>query len=273
MAKAFSVASWNVEHFGDDPTKMANAIQFLSNNPADIVAVYEVKSSKVFRPMVDAMPKYQFHITEGRQVQEILVGVRQGFSAYITQRVEFKAGQSTLRPGVLATVKVDGAFYSLIFLHLKSLPDPKGFGLRDDMMRRALKFRKTLDNVATGPNKANYIFVGDLNTMGLNYKGSQHDIPGPDEIAELARRAGLASNRMKLLGKNAPATFWNGIGSSFPPSDLDHVVAANHLNFRKFGGKDVDVRGWPKEPNDQAKTAWINANSDHGLLFFEVQKV
>jgi exonuclease III len=273
MAKAFSVASWNVEHFGKNAAKRKNAIEFLAQNPADIVAVYEVVSKEAFRPIVEAMPKYQFHITEGPQVQEILVGIRQGFSAYVTQRLEFKGGQATLRPGVLVTLHIDDAFYSVVFLHLKSAPDPRGFGLRDDMMRRAFKFRRTLDKLAVAADGANYVFVGDLNTMGLDYPFKQHDISGEDEIKELERRAKLKTTRMKVLGKNAPATWWNGLGSRFPPSNLDHVVASQHLNFKKINGAEVDVRGWPKEPDDQAKTDWINKHSDHGLLFFEVQKV
>ncbi len=65
------------------------------------------------------------------------------------------------------------------------MPDPKGFGLRHDMIRRAFDFKKTLKNATkkeaerianeTGGSVsatlplANYIFVGDLNTMGMDY--------------------------------------------------------------------------------------------------------
>ena len=159
MAKAFSVASWNVEHFGRKSKKklarpIAPIIKYIADQEADVVAVYEVESRDVFRPMVNAMPSYQFHITEGPQMQEILVGIKQGVSAYVTQRLEFKAGQATLRPGVLVTVCVAGKFYPLVFLHLKSSPDPKGFGLRDDMLRRALDFRKALDKIPDSNGRA-----------------------------------------------------------------------------------------------------------------------
>ncbi len=279
MAKAFSVASWNVEHFGA-PTSSKNKtpkkpiapiIDFLAQQKADVVAVYEVRSRVVFRPLVAAMPNYQFHITEGPQMQEILVGVKHGVSAYVTQKLTFQSGQSTLRPGVLVSVLVDGAFYPMVFLHLKSAPDPKGFGLRDDMMRRALDFRKTLNKVEGAAGSANYLFIGDLNTMGLDYIGKQHDISGPQEIGELERRTQF--RQMRVLSKSAPHTWSNGSQSSTPPSDLDHVVAADHLTFKKFGGAEVDVRGWPELGTDAERDDWIEKFSDHGLLFFVVQKV
>ena len=55
-------------------------------------------------------------------------------------------------------------------------------------------------------------------------------------------------------------------------SDLDHVVAADHLRFVQFDGADVDVCGWPKLPvKDQPD--WMSNYSDHGLLYFEVERV
>ena len=83
MAKAFSVASWNVEHFGainknhDQPKKPIGPIlDFLARQAADVIAVYEVVGKIVFEHIVQAMPGYHFHITEGPQSQEILVGVK-----------------------------------------------------------------------------------------------------------------------------------------------------------------------------------------------------
>ncbi len=276
MAKAFSVASWNVEHFGKQSKKkkarpIAPIIKYLADQKADVVAVYEVESRSVFQPMVKAMPSYQFHITEGPQMQEILVGIKQGVSAYVTQRLEFKAGQATLRPGVLVSVCSAGKFYPLLFLHLKSSPDPKGFGLRDDMLRRSLDFRKALDKAAGGKGKANYIFMGDLNTMGLDYPYKEHDIPAASEIKELDRRT--VYRQMRILTKTAPFTWSNGSKSKYAPSNLDHVVAADHLKFKNLGGAEVAVRGWPELSTDAKKDAWIDKYSDHGLLYFEVQAV
>jgi len=278
MAKAFSVASWNVEHFGamdSKKTKPKKALEpifsFLQTNEADVMAIYEVRSSVVFRPLVEAFPNHQFHVTEGPQTQEILVGVRRTLSAFVTQKLTFKSGQPELRPGVLVTPHIDGQFYPTLFLHLKSMPDPKGFGLRDDMMRRAYDFRKTL-NAASKEGRANYMFAGDLNTMGFDYIRRNKDISGEEEIKELRRRGKYKD--MVVLEKSHSATYANITKSNVETSsNLDHVVAAEHLTFKQFGGKSVDVRGWPQEDTVAKRKAWINAHSDHALLYFEVQKV
>ncbi|MBC8354264.1 MAG: endonuclease/exonuclease/phosphatase family protein [Planctomycetes bacterium] len=283
MAKAFSVASWNVEHFGalranGSPQKPIQPIvDFIAAQKADVVAIYEVRSSLVFQPMVDKMPGYQFHITEGPQAQEILIGIKKGFSGFVTQKLTFKAGQAALRPGVLVTLTIGGKYYPLVFLHLKSMTDPKGFGLRDDMLQRALNFRKVL-NKAGGGN-ANYIFLGDLNTMGMNLTYSNKDVTATEEITRLKKRAGTSSIKMKVLDKPIPAglnhqaTYWPGSSSSLQPGNLDHVVAADHLKFKQFGGVSVKLRGWPEEPTSVKRDAWAKSFSDHALLYFEVQKV
>ncbi len=78
---------------------------------------------------------------------------------------------------------------------------------------------------------------------------------------------------MQRLSKNAPATWWNGSGSRFPQSDLDHVVASDHITFKKITGAQVDVRGWPALDTVAKQDKWIEEFSDHGLLYLEVQKV
>ncbi len=128
MAKAFSVASWNVEHFGAmnknkaKPKKpVGPIIEFLAQQHADVVAVYEVVGSTVYDTIVTVMPDYQFHITEGPQAQEILIGVKRTFSSFYTQRLEFKSGVSVLRPGALLTIQVDGKRLSpVVFAFKKS---------------------------------------------------------------------------------------------------------------------------------------------------------
>ena len=274
MAKAFSVLSWNVEHFGatdkqkkkfkKDPGPI---IDLIAAQKADVVAIYEVRSDIVFRPLIKAMPNYHFFISEGPQLQEILVGMRNTMSVFNTQKTEFKAGQSTLRPGMLVTPYVDGAFYPMLFLHLKSMRDPKGFGLRYDMIKRAFDFRKVL-NKASDDGPANYIFAGDLNTMGMNYYGSDKDITGAREVKEL--RGSAQRRDMKLLDKTYANTYWS---KKYGESSLDQVVAAEHLKFRSFDGQPVRVSGWPDAPTEEKRAAWVEKYSDHALLYFEVQKV
>jgi len=269
MAKLFSVASWNVEHFKDDPARVAKVVKFLDDQKPDVFALYEVEGKTVFNQLTQQMPGYHFHITEGPQTQEILVGARGTLSAFFTQKLEFKAGNTYLRPGALLTVTVGGASFALLFLHTKSANSPIGLGIRDDMFARAVDFRKTLDKAAPGGN-ANYIFMGDLNTMGMKYPFNK-SIEPTRELDKLD--ADAKKKKMRRLTKTRPNTWSNGPGSSLPDSNLDHVIAADHLKFKQFtGGAQVDVRGWASQTTDAAKAAWIKQYSDHSLMFFQVEK-
>ena len=143
------------------------------------------------------------------------------------------------------------------------------------MAIRAIKFRKKL-NGATG-GSANYIFLGDLNAMGLDYPYNS-DIDSTTELKRWDTRASQYCD-MRRLSKTQDATWSNGSTSSIPDSNLDHVFASKHLLFKQFtkpsdGTKvDVDVRGWVNQPSPDDKDNWIEDYSDHCLLYFEVQKV
>jgi len=272
MAKAFSVASWNVEHFRSQgrPSRVADVVAFMNDQKPDVFALYEVEGSETFGALVSAMPKYTFHITEGSQVQEILVGVRQGLGGFFTQKVEFKSGDSLRRPGALLTVTVADEHYPLLFLHTKSGTDPKGMGLRDDMLTRALDFKKTLDGAAGKGKRAHYIFLGDFNLMGMEYMYvRERDILAAQELQKLT--IGATKRKMKVLEKDATHTWWGG--ATIDPSNLDFVVASDHLQFKQFSGHDVAVRGWPQIEDKAERVTWVTRYSDHALLYFEVQKV
>ena len=276
MAKAFSVASWNVKHFKGDPARVGRVVAFLRQQNPDVFALYEVTGKIVFNDMEGMFPGYTFQITEGPETQEILLGVRNTLTAFITQRIEFKSGTTHMRPGLLCTITVDGAHYSLLFLHLASSTRPRGMGLRDDMLYRAVKFRNVLDKAAGGQHKANYLFLGDLNTMGMAYPYDK-DIDAKTELRKWDTRASQYYE-MHRLEKSHEQTWSGGSTSSFAPANLDHVYAAKHLVFKQFKNAnndnvDIDVRGWVNEPNVPDQDAWIAKYSDHSLLYFEVQKV
>ena len=46
MAKAFSIASWNVEHFKQDPTRVDRVIDFVAAQNPDMLALCEVESKE-----------------------------------------------------------------------------------------------------------------------------------------------------------------------------------------------------------------------------------
>jgi exonuclease III len=274
MAKAFSIASWNVEHFKGDTDRSNRVIEFLKDQNPDVIGLYEVEGSEVFSAVTAKFPGYTFQITEGPQTQEILVGVNSNLSAFMTQKLEFKSGTTHMRPGLLLTITIASKQYMVLFLHLASSTEPRGFGLRDDMADKAIKFRKTLNKAVDG--KANYIFLGDLNTMGLDYPYKKEI----DSTTELKRWDIKAKQHYDLrrLTKTHDFSWSNGSNSSIPDSNLDHVYASEHLKFKQFdkssGEKaDVSVRGWVNKTTNAEKDKWIKDYSDHSLLYLEVQKV
>lgn len=282
MSKAFSVVSWNVKHFkkkeGDpvDQTRVNKVTSYLKQQDPDVFGIYEVVGKDVFTEMMNQFPGYTFHITEGRQTQEILVGVRNTLGVFFTQKTEFQSGVQWMRPGLLATINVDDVNYSLLFLHLASLTEPRGMGLRDDMLRRAMKFRHTLDDAYGGHHTANYIFLGDLNTMGMEYP-FENDIVAEHEIQKWDEAA-KNTYGMRRLSKTMEET-WSSLSTSkLGRSNLDHVYAAEHLNFKKFTNQDdvqveIDMRGWVNENTDAEKDTWIKTYSDHSLMYFELEKI
>ena len=107
--------------------------------------------------------------------------------------------------------------------------------------------------------------------MGFDFPYKDHDIAAVDEIKEVDRKAGYRQMRRPV--KSADLTWWNGDPDYAPGSNLDHVLAADHLQFKSFSGSEISVRGWIDESTTAKKKAWIGKYSDHCLLYFEVQKV
>jgi hypothetical protein len=237
--------------------------------------LYEVEGKDVFTALVSEFPGYAFQITEGSQTQEILVGVRNTLTAFFTQKIEFKSGVTLMRPGLLTTITTDNVNYSLLFLHLASKTEPRGMGLRDDMIGKAMEFRHTLDKAYNGHHKANYIFLGDLNTMGMDYP-FKRNIKPKFELQKWDEK-GKKTYGMRRLKKTSEKTWGSVSKSKIKTSNLDHVYAAEHLEFTKFLNPanketEVEVRGWVSEKTTEKRGSWIKSFSDHSLLYFEVQK-
>ncbi|MEX0286919.1 MAG: endonuclease/exonuclease/phosphatase family protein [Paracoccaceae bacterium] len=277
------VLSWNVEHFdgkgtgsrADRVTRVAAAIKDVD---PDIFAVMEVEGSDVFNEFTQTFATYTLTITEGRQSQEILVGLRHGLTAFVTHRTEFKRNNPFLRPGALVTIQGDaGIPLSLLFTHLKSSPTPEGFGLRDAMVGKARNLKKAIDDGLTKtqglpPYSGRFILVGDLNTMGMNLTYSPKDLDGAEEIERLDRV--LASRKVRRLSTSHPFTYNDGSNSSYPQSLLDHVYASENLDFAaQTGGAEVRVAGWAEKTTVAEQDQWIDEFSDHAPLIFEVQGV
>ncbi|KXH76039.1 MAG: hypothetical protein AM326_07965 [Candidatus Thorarchaeota archaeon SMTZ-45] len=270
MGKAFSVVSWNVKHFKSPKARANRAVSFLKSQDADIIALYELFGKDVFAEMVKEFPGYSFYITEGKSSQEILLGVRNNLDAFITQKLEFSSGTTHISPGLLATIIHDGSLYPMLFMNLNSAPTTQGMGLRHEMMERAFKYRQRLDKLAweVGDPKVNYIFLGDLETMGMNHPYGR----SIDAYTELRKWDDEECKKynMRRLRKSHDLTYRSCDGKQ--EGDYDHVYVAEHLSFTKFGDAEVDVRGWVTEPEDSQKE-WREKYSPHSLIYFEVHKV
>lgn len=289
MAKAFTVLSWNIEHLsGKKPGRVERVVETLVEETPDIFGLYEIEGKDIYQEISTRMPGYSFHITEGPQTQEILLGVKNSFTAFFSQRVTFKAGNVRLRPGAMLSIKLDNVDYSLVFLHLKSLTEAVGFGIRDYQFERIYKLKKKLDKNAGPGNRANFIALGDFNTMGMDYRAKKHDIPATGELDNMDKDMKRKSVRMRRLTKTTPNTWSNGSKSRYSPSNLDHVVASDHLQFKMWDNKlpvnedpadfvpgksEVNVLGWVDEATVDKQDKWINKFSDHSYMLFQVSKV
>ncbi len=272
MGRIISFASWNVEHFRGKKDRVDRVVSLLDEVNPDIFAIYEVEGKTVFGKLMEKMSTHSFFITEktDKANMEILIGFRKTLNVFITQRDEFRSKVPTLRPGTLATVRKGEEDYCFLFLHLKSFPDPRSWGLRDDMFRNAASLKRTLNKIGEDKNHAKLIILGDLNTMGLNAPYNNiSDLTTDQEIEFLEKR--FAKVNLKRLSKTAEMSWWNGSEKYAPGSRLDHVFADEELNFKTFeNGAKIKVIGWPELETKAKKLKWINNYSDHALLYGEL---
>ena len=272
MAKVLSFASWNVEHFRGKPARVDRVVDLLASKNPDVFAIYEVYGTQVFDALMSKMSSHSFFLTENTKENdmEILVGFRKSLSVFVTKREEFRSKVPTLRPGALAAIRKNGDDYGFLFLHAKSFPDPRSWGLRDDMFKHAASLKRKLDKGSGAGKTAKFVCLGDLNTMGLNAAYNPlSDLTGDQEIEFLAKR--MASAKMRMLEKTHPLSWWNGKEKYAPGSKLDHVFADNALTFKKFsGGAEVEVIGWPEKPTTAQQRTWIDQFSDHAMIYGEI---
>ena len=276
MNKLFSVASWNVEHFKNKKARVDRIVKFIAGQDGgpgtvpDIFAIYEVEGKDVYSEFMKNFPDHHFHLTEGKQSQEIFVGVHKRLQS-------FKTGREYLRPGLLLTVQLNDVHYPILFLHIKSGSNPEDFGLRDAALLSAFSLKKALDKLQAGPSK--FMFMGDLNTMGIddpvpNYK--EMDFTSQEEIDRIKFWA--EKREMKLIpkektlvdGELKEVTWYNG-SDNYEPTNLDHVVVSKELTIKSSenGSEEIALFGWPKiSENDW--NDWLEDYSDHALLYFEV---
>ncbi len=271
MARQFSFASWNIQHFYGKPDRFDRVVDELQAvGTPDVFGIFEVRSTTtVMNEFMSRMPTHQFFITRtAKSPIDTLVGVNRNFPAFYEQRDELTAGMPSLRPGASVRITANGSDYTLLFVHLKAFDKPVAWGLRDDMVYHIRRFKNKLDDEAG--QDANFIAIGDYNAVGLDVTYETNDMDPDREMARYARV--LRVKRMSLVPKDHDLTLWSGTGDwRVKAADADHLFASNHLDIRGIDVQaGVSVHGWPTLDGDDAKRAWVKELSDHALLYGEV---
>ena len=268
----FSILSWNIEHFRGGDARLKKVAAHIAGQQPDVFGLLEIENADVLTLMQRELPDFDFALTDGPEVQEILVGWRRGKfdQTVFTQKREFNVGNPALRPGALLSVRLQDAWYNMLFLHTDSGTDAPAFGNRAEMFGKTWKLKGALDRKKDQADAAQLLVLGDLNTMGLMFPRPAKKflrVDAPTEIAALGESAEKAG--MRLLPKDQPFT-WNG---SAGKSNLDHVLASQALRLRNFGSAaepaEIRVTGWPQLSGAQL-TSFLAEISDHASLYAEI---
>lgn len=268
---SFRVLFWNIENFTDvseDRVKLV-ADHIVETNP-DVVGFSEIKDKSALRNMLfDRLGDYDFGITDGDQKIEIVAGWRRNLfeQALFTQRREFKVNRPGLRPGSLLSLKKNGIFYNMLFLHTDSGRGRFDYENRQDMFSSVWSLRRRLDQIEeAGQFETRFLVLGDLNTMGRGRSGRFSEVGGSEEISELDRDAN--DNGMNLLGKSDEETFIKVDGGEKKyTSNLDHVIVADPIRLGDAGGGEkVRVRGWVESDAVDDQIEFALQVSDHASI-------
>ncbi|MGD9159409.1 MAG: endonuclease/exonuclease/phosphatase family protein [Desulfobacteraceae bacterium] len=276
----FTFLVWNIRHFKGSAARLDNVDAFISETNPDVFGLIEYQGKSSIRElMVDRFTEYDFAVTDSTGNLEVVVGYRRGkFDQVVwTQKRQFNDRKRVLRPGALISLRLDGEFYNLLFLHTDSGTTETDYNNRKKVFGKVWKLRDALARRAQSGN-ANLIVLGDLNTMG---KG--RTISGEREVNWLARTA--TRKGMRMLDKDANTT-WSQWGKGprgnrrklrvaeldgLKESNLDHVIASDEVAFvaRGANGESINVKGW-QQLNGRDKADFLWNLSDHCALIGEV---
>ena len=117
-----------------------------------------------------------------------------------------------------------------------------------------LRLKKTLQGAAAPGKPVNYLFLGDLNTMGMEDLFKEYNILPEIELKKIDAIA--KKRKMRTLTKSRPHPWSNGSKSRYKPSYLDHVVAADHLQFKQLSA----FSAGPRRPHPPRRTLGSNAS-------------
>jgi endonuclease/exonuclease/phosphatase family protein len=85
---AFSVLSWNIEHFKGGAARLARAAAHIRQQDPDVLGLLEIEGADVKSLIEGNFPGYDFAITDGPEVQEILIGWRRNALAKVSSALK-----------------------------------------------------------------------------------------------------------------------------------------------------------------------------------------
>jgi len=259
----------NVKHFKGAKARVDRLVDYLQITDADVIGVLEVTGSKVYPALAARMRSHTWVQSDhpadtfkgGRESQKILIGVRKTHGSFVSVLSQFRTYNPYLRPGVFVTVDTPAdQQLNFLFIHNKSGGTADGLGTRQKQFNSLLKLAKKVPN---------FVVLGDYNTMGMDYPYVP-DVEGHHELRWLDGR--LKSRKMHRLSKTVAWT-WNPnpYKSTYPRSDLDHVIASKSLDFSTFkGGAMVRVDGPDEHSTKEDIQAYREHFSDHSALYMEI---
>jgi hypothetical protein len=279
----FSALFWNVENLGrhiEDPdehaARTARVEQHIRSLDPDLFCLCEIQDRVALRSLLmERFTDYDFGITDGAEGIELMAGWRRDTFQQVlfTQRREFKANQSYLRPGSLVSAKFDDEFYNFLFLHTDSGKHNRDYSNRQEMFEKIWSLREALDAITGGVGQAFFVTLGDMNTMGRSQSGQFFGISEAQEIEDLARDAG--NNGMVLLSKTHDTTWRKGPSRPNFESNLDHGLATANLTLETLTN-DTALRdaalstdGW-NHLAGAARDDFSENVSDHCSIYCEI---
>ncbi|MEX0315162.1 MAG: endonuclease/exonuclease/phosphatase family protein [Allomuricauda sp.] len=265
------VLFWNVENFVGGESRTKEVKKHIQEFNPDVFCLCEIKDKVALRSLLmNELTEYDFGLTDGAQGIELLAGWKREIFQQVlfTQRREFKANQTRLRPGSLLNAKINDEWLSFLFLHTDSGTKIKDYQNRQEMFEKIWSMKDVLD-VVSSRQSTKLVVMGDLNTMGRSRSGQFKAVSADKEITDLGGDAELT--KMKLLDKSQNITLaWKKWPSekSYRLSNLDHVLATNNIelvDFKKSDGQShpVQVSGWVDIEDETKRTDFIENISDH----------
>ncbi len=230
----FRVASWNIRFFPEPSTDVDRTAEILADLDADLIAVQEITDADALAALLNQVnahlteralasdltpPRYYgFVLAESGGHGGLFVGYVYDQNAVRLSGVETLTSlQMTpdLRPALLARVTSlrGGLDFQVIVTHTDS-----GTKIRDYTHRMEFLDSLAVELERRWEDEADFIVLGDLNTMGHAEEEHDRRVSGEEEIAILDRKAWTMGLR-RLPSSPSCTEYYLGRGSL-----LDHIM-------------------------------------------------